>query len=82
MNVKGLNAILVRTCLLLICLSFFVRVFGICFVTTHECSAIICDFSDLSMILCDPQSVQTIAMSLIKSLQNCIATESLPRVIV
>lgn len=34
---------------------------------------------DLSMILCDPQSVQTIAMSLIKSLQNCIATESLPR---
>lgn len=34
---------------------------------------------DLSMILCDPQSIQTISSSLLKSLQNCVNSETLPR---
>ncbi|ESN96950.1 hypothetical protein HELRODRAFT_193409 [Helobdella robusta] len=34
---------------------------------------------DLSMVLCDPQSIHTIAASIIKNLTTCINNESLPR---
>ena len=37
-------------------------------------------FSDLSMILCDPFSIHTIATSSIKVMQQLMSSEKLPRV--
>ena len=36
--------------------------------------------SDLSMILCDPHAVHTLAMSATQVLQHAASTEALPRV--